>query len=78
LITRTGTSAAAAITAGACAQILEWAVVKGNAVGINSVEIKNILIRGATRRSEQEYPSPTNGYGYLNVYNSFDQMRGKS
>ena len=77
-VTRTGTSAAAAITAGACAQILEWAIVRGNDVGINSVEIKNILIRGCERRSGQEYPSPINGFGNLNVYNSFDQMRGKS
>lgn len=76
-VTRTGTSAAAAITAGACAQILEWAVVKGNDPDINSVEIRNILIRGTVRKSGQEYPSPTTGYGNLNVYNSFDRMRGK-
>ncbi len=76
-VTRTGTSAAAAITAGACAQVLEWAVVKGNDREINSAGVKNILVRGTVRRSGQEYPSPSTGYGNLNIYNSFDQMRGR-
>lgn len=72
----TGTSAAAAITAGACAQVLEWGVVRRNAEGMNTLDIKNLLIRGAVRQQGQEYPSPTTGYGRLNVYQSFEQMRG--
>ncbi len=74
-ITYTGTSAAAAITAGACAQILEWAVIRENAIGINSVDIKNFLIRGCRRESEQLYPSPQLGYGQLDVYQSFLELR---
>lgn len=72
---QTGTSVAAAITAGACAQVLQWAVTDGNAIGINSVDIQNFLIRGATRSREQEYPSVDRGYGKLNVYSAFELLR---
>jgi subtilisin family serine protease len=75
-VTMTGTSGAAAVTAGACAQILEWAVVRGNAIGINSVDIKNLLCRGAGREPGQEYPSDTLGYGKLDVYAAFETIRG--
>lgn len=76
-ITVTGTSAAAAITAGACAQILDWAVTQQNSVGINSVDIKNLLIRGARRDSNQEYPSRESGYGKLDVYQAMENLRRK-
>lgn len=75
-VTYSGTSGAAAMTAGACAQILEWAVVRKNAIAINSVDIKNLLCRGAKREVENEYPSNTFGYGKLDVYAAFDAMRG--
>lgn len=74
-ITETGTSVAAAITAGACAQILEWAVTRQNAPGINSVDIKNLLIRGAGRELDQTYPNPQNGYGKLDVQQAFEMLR---
>ena len=54
---RSGTSVAAAITAGGCAQLMEWAVVNRNDILANSVNIKNYLIRGATRDSFMEYPN---------------------
>lgn len=74
-VTTTGTSAAAAITAGACAQILEWAVVMGNGIGISSIDIQNMMIRSAVRTPGQIYPSPEYGYGKLNVYRAFDILR---
>lgn len=74
-IRETGTSVAAAITAGACAQILEWAVVKQNGLGINSVDIKNFLIRGCRHTLEQSYPNPQNGFGQLDVQQSFELIR---
>lgn len=70
-IYQTGTSGAVAIAAGACAQLLEWAVVRENAIGINSVDIKNLLIRGARRRDDIIYPSKQYGYGIMDVYQSF-------
>lgn len=52
-----GTSISAAITAGGCAQLLEWAVVNGNDMFVNSTNIKNYLIRGAKRKDYLEYPN---------------------
>ena len=62
---RSGSSVSAAITAGACAQLLEWAVVNSNDVLVNSTNIKNYLIRGARRESYLEYPNREWGYGRL-------------
>lgn len=72
----TGTSVGVAITAGACAQILQWAVIDGNAIGINSLDIINFLIRGAKRSTELDYPSKERGYGNLDVYSAFVILRG--
>lgn len=71
----TGTSAAAAITAGAAALVLQWGIGKGNAPGMNSNQVKNFLIRGATRRENLEYPNRQWGYGTLDVYQSFQILR---
>ncbi len=73
--TITGTSAAAAITAGACAQVLEWAVVKENGIGINSLDIRDFLVRGATREPNRIFPNKEEGYGKLEVYQSFLNIR---
>ena len=73
--TITGTSAAAAITAGACAQVLEWAVIQGNGIGINSLDIRDFLIRGCTRDVNRTYPNKEEGYGKLQVYQSFLNIR---
>jgi hypothetical protein len=67
-VTMTGTSAAAAITAGACAQLMEWGLVKRRDIALNSVEIANILIRGCTRETGVNYPDKARGYGKLDVY----------
>jgi hypothetical protein len=75
-VTFTGTSGAAALTAGACAQVLEWAVVRGQGIGINSVDIKNLICRGAKREPENDYPSNTLGYGKLDIYAAFETIRG--
>lgn len=71
----TGTSAAAAITAGVAALCLEWGVLRGNAPAMNSVEVKNLLIRGCTREENVVYPNQEWGYGKLNAYNSFLVLR---
>lgn len=53
----TGSSLAAAITAGAVAQFMEWAVVRGNNRIVASREIKNYFIRGASRNFDVTYPN---------------------
>lgn len=71
----TGSSAAAAHTTGVTAMILEWGIVKGNYKGIDSVEVKKFIIRGATRNPGLTYPNKDWGYGILDVYNIFDILR---
>ena len=72
---RTGTSVAAAITAGAVAQVMQWAIVERNAPAISNAGIKNMLIRGTNQPSAIAFPNPGWGYGTLDVYNSFDLLR---
>lgn len=71
---RTGSSLAAAITAGGVAQFLQWAVVEGNEPYVNSESVKNYLIRGASRDIRITYPSREWGYGTLNVSGIFDLL----
>lgn len=73
--TRTGTSASAAITAGAAALALEWGLLRGNAPTMNSVEVKNLLIRGCERELNQVYPNTEWGYGRLDLYHAFEVLR---
>ena len=56
-VTYTGTSAAAAVTAGACAQIMQWGFVDLNEPRLSNAGIKNMLIRGADRDNERSYPN---------------------
>ena len=72
--TLTGTSAAAAITAGAAALMLEWAVVRGRRPDLSSLEIKQLFIRGAKRNPALTYPNRTWGYGTLDLYESFQAL----
>lgn len=71
----TGTSIAAAITAGAAALFVEWAIEKYGSTTANSVGVKNFLIRGARRDTGRDYPNQEWGYGKLNLYDSFDILR---
>lgn len=74
-VTYTGTSAAAAITAGACAQIMQWAIVDQNNPAMSSAGVKNMLIRGTRKSSERIYPNVEWGYGILDVYEAFNNLR---
>lgn len=71
---RTGSSLAAAITAGGVAQFFEWAVVRRNRPLTENQEIKGYLIRGAERSPDLTYPNREWGYGRLNVSGAFDAL----
>ncbi len=73
--TSTGTSVAAAHTAGNVAMILEWGIVRGNYVQLSTVEIKNLLIRGAKRDPSLSYPNRDWGYGILDLYSAYNSLR---
>lgn len=69
-------SLAAALTAGAVAQFMQWAVVEQNNSVVESREIKNYFIRGASRSFDVAYPNREWGYGRLNVVGTFDALIG--
>jgi subtilisin family serine protease len=71
----TGTSISAAHTAGIAALIYEWGVIRGNLPAMSTIELKNLIIRGARRDIDIEYPNRDWGYGILDVFNTFDALR---
>ncbi len=70
-----GTGAAAAHTTGVTAILMEWGIVRNNSPGIDTLVIKKLLIRGASRSTTQTYPNRDWGYGILDIYNVFDLLR---
>ncbi len=70
-----GTSAAAAHTAGVAALLLEWGVVRGQYSNMSTQDIKVFMTRGARRRLDVLYPNKEWGYGILDVFNVFDSIR---
>lgn len=70
-----GTSVAAAHTAGIAALLLEWGVVRGNLPRMSTIEMRKLLIRGARRDASLDYPNRDWGYGILDIYNVFDSLR---
>ncbi len=63
-----GSSAAAALTAGASALLMEWGMKRGGSRYLTSYETKILLIRGALRQRDLLYPSREWGYGTLDLY----------
>lgn len=74
---RTGSSIAAAITAGGAAQLMQWAVVEGKNPLMDGNQLKNYLIKGAIRSPEISYPSVIWGYGKLNIRNVLEALRAR-
>ncbi len=72
--TITGTSIATAISTGCSAQMLEWAIVKGNSPAINTVSINGYFISGAIRENNQIYPNNIWGFGKLNILSTFENI----
>lgn len=72
--TATGTSVATAITAGACAQMVEWGMGRTPPRIFNNSELKALFIRGADRSRQELYPNREWGYGTLNVYQVFSSL----
>ncbi len=76
--TRTGTSIAAAATAGAAALIMEYALVRGRRLYLNGIELRNLLINGARRTAIGTYPNREAGWGYLDIYGALDFLRNRA
>lgn len=76
LLGSSGSSFGAAITAGAAAQFMEWAVGKGNLPLAETVQIKNYFMQGAKRKPTYSYPNREWGYGALNMQGVFNLLAG--
>lgn len=74
--TMTGTSVAAAFTTGVAAMILEWSIVRGNVPFVDGVDVKNLLLRGAARERNISYPNAEWGFGRIDIYKTFESLRG--
>lgn len=70
--TFSGSSAATAIVAGACALLLEWGVVKGNDTTMYSKKIISYLTYGAYRNELYRFPNRETGYGDLDLLGTFN------
>ena len=68
---KTGSSIAAAHTAGAAALVMEYAAVRGNYTYIDGADIRTMMIRSARRNPAIVYPNETYGYGFLDIYQLF-------
>lgn len=71
---RTGSSLAAALSAGCIAQFMEWAIVDGNAPLVEGRTIKGYFIRGAVRENNIIYPDRRWGYGKININDTFEVL----
>ncbi len=54
---------------------MEWNIANMGNLSINSVEIRNQIINGTQRVSNQLYPNREEGYGRLDIYQSILNMR---
>jgi hypothetical protein len=73
--TVSGTSLAAAYTAGISAIMLEWGIVRGFYPIMDTTVIKKYLVRGARRSKFLQYPNRDWGYGIIDLYNVFNVLR---
>lgn len=71
---RSGSSSAAGITAGAVALLMQWVIYHIGTPSIDAIQIKSLLILGASRTPDRSYPNREWGYGKLDLYNTFEEM----
>lgn len=70
----TGTSLAAAQTAGIAALLFEWSLIRENEPYFTGNSVKNYLSRGAVRDLNLIYPNPDWGYGRVDLYHTFELL----
>ena len=68
---KTGTSVAAAMAAGAVADLFSWSISQDNHFTLSSASVHAFFIRGARRNPALVYPNREWGYGALDLYQSF-------
>ncbi len=74
-VARSGSSAAAGLTAGASALIMEWFLQQPGTLGITTSQVANIILLGVGQEVLPAYPNREWGYGTVDVYQSLDRLR---
>ena len=74
--TGTGTSLAAALTAGAAAQFMQWAVVEYNSPYAGGVSTRNYFLRGGRKGRGLYLSQPPVGMGRLDMEGVFNWIAG--
>lgn len=74
-VVRSGSSVSVGIAAGASALLMEWVIRQTGSRGVNSSQIRNIILLGAEQRPGAENPNREWGYGTMNLYRSLDILR---
>lgn len=67
----TGSSCAAALTAGSAALVMEWGKTGNLSRNLSTVDIRTFLLRGCSRPAKAAYPNAQSGYGFLDLEASF-------
>ena len=67
----TGSSAAAALTAGAAVLIAQWGRTLSPPRNLSTRDILTFMLKGLSRPYRSVYPNPQSGYGYLDLQESF-------
>ena len=57
------------------ALLLEWILFQLGTESVDSTQIKSLFIIGATRPSNMTFPNPEWGYGQLNLFHTFEELR---
>lgn len=74
----TGTSAAAAVAAGAAANLMEWGIVQENLKSMDGDIVRLLLISGCEQDPGIIYPNTRWGYGKLDLYGTFLKIKESS
>lgn len=74
-VTKTGTSVAAAHSAGMYALFFQWDLEHIELGSLFAGQIKSLFLKNAVRLPENIYPNPITGYGYMNIERVFDSFR---
>lgn len=74
-VTRTGTSVAAAHSAGIMALFLQWNIENYGIDLFYAGQTQSLFLKSGVRDAGLEYPNPVWGYGIINVERAFEEFR---
>lgn len=74
-VSKSGSSAAVGITAGALALLIEWLNEQPKQLAPGTPQLRNLIVLGAEQKPFLTYPNQEWGYGMLDIYQTLDLLR---